>query len=296
MALHTASSFVAHTDARCGDVRQASGRLGGDLLVPLLTTDVSAVTDQLRVAVSLARTSHASLHVVSPLAGDKQGPAETDTTDDVERDLLAWATEHVPEDGREWDGLGYTRSLLGNIRARLRATDVETLVVPGGAAVSRFRRGLVERVADRAECNVITVNGRHGFEEVPSILLAVADGPHSTLATDLATRIATDCDAWIDVLHVVDEDATDDRRERATERVEAAARRIDRPESTTTWVLEAGDVADAIVEQSAYYGLTVVGAPTKSRLRRFVFGSTNRDIRSDARSVVLSARRQPTAD
>ena len=55
-------------------------------------------------------------------------------------------------------------------------------------------------------------------------------------------------------------------------------------------MLEADDVAEAIIEQSNYYPLTVLGAPTKGRLRQFVLGSTTQDIRADAQSVVLVGR------
>lgn len=105
-----------------------------------------------------------------------------------------------------------------------------------------------------------------------------------------AQSIAADANAWIDVLHVVDEDAADRRRDEAAELVEDIYRRIARPETTTTWVLEAPDMVEAIAEQSRYYELTILGAPTKSRLRQFVSGSTNRSVRANARSVVLSAR------
>lgn len=91
-------------------------------------------------------------------------------------------------------------------------------------------------------------------------------------------------------VHVVDEDASDHRREMVDAYLKAAYRRIARPETTTTWVLEAADATETIIEQSAYYGLTVIGAPTRSRLRRFVSGSTNRSIRNNARSVILSAQ------
>jgi nucleotide-binding universal stress UspA family protein len=125
---------------------------------------------------------------------------------------------------------------------------------------------------------------------MPSILLPVAGGPHSGLATDVARQIAAECEAWVDVLHVVPETATARQRQRGRGYLETARQRLTRPEQTTTRLLEADDVADAIVEQSAYYELTVIGAPTTGRLRRFIFGSTNRRIRGSARSVVLSAR------
>ncbi len=292
MVLRTVSALVSEV----GDVPEGRPRIDGRLedehiLVPLLATDVPVVTDQLRVAASLARTSGTSLHVLSPRTGTDQTVSKvvSDLTAGAERELVEWATDQVTAAGR---GLGYTHELVSGVLESVRANDVETLVVPSDSVAGRFRRGLTDRIALHTDCDVITVNGRQGYEQVPSILLAVADGAHSTLATDVAERVATDCDAWVDILHVVEEDAPESRRDRADACVEAAARRIGRPDLTTTWVLEADDIADAIIEQSAYYGLTVIGAPTKGRLRQFVFGSTNRTIRSGADSVVLSARQR----
>ena len=99
-----------------------------------------------------------------------------------------------------------------------------------------------------------------------------------------------DTDAWVDILHIVPPRATDRRRERATECVDTIYDRIGRPDRTTTWVLEGESPADAIVEQSEYYGLTVLGAPTKGRLREFIAGSTSRTVRHGARSAVVSVR------
>lgn len=265
---------------------------GDDVLVPLLTEEVPTIRDQLRVAASLAAPSHAALHVANPIGISDRPPIQSrdELTAGDEQRLLEWAVEQVSTPASTGRRALSTHRLASNLVRAVRAADVDTLVVPSGSAVGQLRRGLVDRLARYADCDVITVNGRQGYGPVPSILLAVADGPHSGLATDVAGRIAADCDAWVDVLHVVDEDPSDDRRQRANARVEAAARRIDRSASTTTWVLEAGDAAEAIIEQSAYYGLTVVGAPTRGRLRRFIWGSTNRAIRSEARSVVISAR------
>lgn len=60
-------------------------------------------------------------------------------------------------------------------------------------------------------------------------------------------------------------------------------------------MLEADDVANVIIDQSEYYPLTVLGAPTKGRLRQFVFGSTAQDIRAGAQSAVLVGRNNPGA-
>lgn len=295
MSFASASSLVAGASIPTERTRQAPGRFECEhILVPLLTAAERALTDQLRVAASLARTSDGSLHVVNPVTESRK-PVKVyrdGLTDDDERELLDWAVPEGSSSASQMHG-GFLSShrLISDIVHTVETSDIDTLVVPSEADTGRIRPGLADRLALRVECNVITVNGRRGYEHVPSILLAVAGGPHSGLATDLARQIAADCDAWIDVLHVVDEDAPDHRRRQAETYVEGAFHRIDRYETTTTWILEADDVASAIIEQSSYYGLTIVGAPTKGRLRRFISGSTNRSIRNNARSVVLSARK-----
>lgn len=292
MTLGPTAALLAGTHPpRSGSPRIAGGFDGGEILVPLLAPDTAAVTDQLRVAGSFARTAEASLHVIDPVTATGRESTELrhEFPRDDEQELLDWAKAHLPQSGTD-GGLGYTRNLVRGISRTVEANDVDTLVVPSGSQTGVLRREVTERLALRADCDVITVNGRPGYDHVPSILLPVAGGPHSGLATDVAQRIAADFDAWVDVLHVVEEDAPDRVRERARAYVNAAAERVARPESVSTWVLEANDVAEAIVEQSTYYGLTVIGAPTKGRLRRFITGSTNRTIRNNARSVVLSAR------
>lgn len=275
-----------------GETPRIAGRLDGEsVLAPLLSSSTPTTADQVKVATALARTTGASLSVLDPAGGP--GRASKVFSQEFEEDgseLLQWARERVGgERPAGADGFLSTHRLVNGVLRTVATEGIDTLVVPGESPGGGLRKGVTGRIAARADCDTVVVNGRPGYDGVPSILLPVAGGPHSGLAVDVARRIATDCDAWIDVVHVVEADASDRRRETAEEYVAAAASRIDRPE-TTTWVLEADDAAEAIIEQSGYYGLTVVGAPTKGRLRQFVRGSTNRSIRSSARSVVLSAR------
>jgi nucleotide-binding universal stress UspA family protein len=295
MALGPTAAFLAGTRPPHSGSTHISGQFDGDgILVPLLTPDIPTVIDQLRVAASFGRTIDASLHVIDPVTAAKRDSAELrhEFTTDDEGELLDWARAHLSQSGSGTNGrLQYTRNLVRGISRTAEANDIDTLVMPSGSQTGVLRREVTERLALRADCNVITVNGRPGYDHVPSILLPVAGGPHSDLATDVAQRIAADFDAWVDILHVVNEEAPERVREQAQTHVEAAAERIARPELTSTWILEAPDIAEAIIEQSTYYELTVVGAPTKGRLRRFIAGSTNRTIRNNAHSVVLSARK-----
>lgn len=280
-----------------------AGRFDGDhVLVPLLTSEVPALIDQLKVATTLARATGAVLSVIDSSTVPEQAPgavggAVSDATDDA---LPSWVFEQAADSTPRLDGeFHHTRNVTTGVLRAVRASNVDTLVLPSCSRSHRLRKGVVERIAMHAECDVVVVNGRPGYEKVPSILLPVSSGPNSGFAADLAQAVATDCDAWIDILHVVDDDASTGRRDAAEELVDDVYHRIGRPETTTTWILEANDVAEAIIEQSRYYGLTIIGAPTKGRLRRFIFGSTNRSVRTNAGSVVLSVRnnsRRSTTD
>lgn len=271
-----------------------AGRFDGEhVLVPLLTPEVPAVTDQIEVATALARSTSASLSVINPIPVPEQTPEELchEVTDGDDDALLEWVFERAAESTSRLDGgFLYTRNVVRGVLRTVRTREVDTLVLPSGSDGGWLRRGVTERIAAHAECDVVVVNGQAGYERVASVLLPVAGGLHSGLAADLAAAIAADCGAWIDVLHVVEEDAPERHRNRAEELLDDVYHRLARPETTTTWMLEADDVAGAITEQSRYYGLTVVGSPTKGRLRRLVHGSTNRSVRANARSVVLSAR------
>lgn len=271
-----------------------SGRFDGrHVLVPLLTAEVPAVTDQVRVASALSRVSGAAISVVNPVSAPAQTPLTlgTDVPRDEDEELLEWVLDRTVDSTARVDGgFSFARDVVRGILRAVRSRNVDTLVLPGKSGSGWIRKGLVERIAVHADCDVVVVNGQAGYDQVASVLLPVAGGPNTGLIADLARTIAADCDAWIDVLHVVDDGASDRARAAAGELVEDVSHRIARPGTTTTWVLEADEPAPTIIEQSQYYGLTVIGAPTKGRLRRFLYGSTSRTVRADARSVVLSGR------
>lgn len=281
-------------DETSDEVPPAVGGFDGDhILVPLLTREIPPLLDQLKLATALARATNASLTIINPGSVPEQPPKAygQEVTDSDDRALLEWAFEqtdgglsHVNEN------FLYTRDVVKGVLRAVRARSVDTIIVPGGGRTGRLQKEATEQIAAHADADVVVVNGKAGFETPPSILLPVAGGPHSGLAADVTAAIAAASNAWIDVLHVIDEDAPAHRRDRAEALVEDVSHRIARPETTTTRVLAAADATEAIIEQSRYYRLTVVGAPTKGRLRRFIFGSTNQSVRTGAESVVLSTR------
>jgi nucleotide-binding universal stress UspA family protein len=265
------------------------GKLGDEgILAPLLADDPTVVRDQIRVATGLARARDAVLVAVDPASstGWTRADHRRSDSDADECELLDWAVETVSEGtGGLWPGRGNFQGMLEAVVTY----DVDTVVVPGEDSV--LGSSVSQRIAAHADCDVVLVNGRPGLDDLASVLLPIAGGVHSGLATDVAGAVATASDAWVDVLHVVPPEGTGRRRRKAERYVTAAAERLGTDEDRVdTWLLEDENPATAIVEQSQYYGLTVLGAPSSNRLERFVFGSTGDEVRSAAESPVVMAK------
>lgn len=62
---------------------------------------------------------------------------------------------------------------------------------------------------------LVVTHGAGELDHVSSILIAVAGGPHSGAAVETARALVVDHDAWIDPLHVVEPDASDERQVQA---------------------------------------------------------------------------------
>jgi len=156
----------------------------------------------------------------------------------------------------------------------------ESLVAPIAGDVT-------DRISDRVHCDAVTVE-RVRASPIASVLVPIAGGKHSGLSISIGGAIARSAGAVLELFHVPEPDET---TAQVDELFEDAAERVLDDVDVDTWTLEREDVADAIVEQSNHYDLTVVGEPTRGRLRRFVFGSITDDVSEGAHNTVLVSRR-----
>jgi nucleotide-binding universal stress UspA family protein len=139
-------------------------------------------------------------------------------------------------------------------------------------------------------------------DRVSSILVAVGAGPHTGATVDVAREVADATGAWLELFHVVpsdralvdgdatavDGEADPDEYAAAGDRLLSAARdRLGDFDRVDRWLVEDRTAAGAIVEQSPYYDLIVVGAPTTGTVGRFVFGSTTDTVIDDAEVPVV---------
>jgi len=171
----------------------------------------------------------------------------------------------------------------------------------------------VDAASDVAAAADVTLNGADRAERpdrVSSVLVAVGPGPHSGATVDVAREIAAATGAWLELFHVVPSDAAladagpdDDATGTAadapsdagdTDYAAAGERLLDAAESrlggfdrADRWLVEDRTAAGAVVEQSPYYDLVVVGAPTTGTVGRFVFGSTTDTVVGDAEVPVV---------
>lgn len=142
---------------------------------------------------------------------------------------------------------------------------------------SFFSRGRDEKTVVKG-CHSVVGTRMDTFEAPSSILVPVARGPHSGLATRVAEAIARAYECWMELFHVVPEDATEREAADADRLLDAYEHRL-HDVNVDHHVVRASDPAGEIVQHSDYHDVTVLGAPEKGKLRRLLFGYTTDDVK-----------------
>ena len=220
-------------------------------------------------------------------------------------------------DGSDVDGGSPREGGTRNGGARGESGGATTAGRAGSPAVGDpVVRPAVDDASEVPAAADVSLNGADRAERpdrVSSVLVAVGPGPHSGATVDVAREIAAATDAWLELFHVVPSDAAladaapdddasgtvapadaaDTDYAAAGERLlDAAEDRLGGFDRADRWLVEDRTAAGAIVEQSAYYDLVVVGAPTTGPVGRFVFGSTTDTVIDDAEVPVVVVEAQ----
>ncbi|QKY18939.1 universal stress protein [Halolamina sp. CBA1230] len=237
---------------------------------PVLGTllDPSGDSQARELSLALAREAGEPVRFLSPLrAPDTQGVSAPATPADGPPVRFA-CTERTA-------GTGRSPADIVAADATEVGADVVTLERPASeSSGAGIRRGTTDRIVANSPVDTVVANGCGDLEGLASILVPVSGGPHTELTVRVARALAEHENAWIELFTVVPEDADADQRSEGAEHLAEARRCLGEFEEFDTWLYEADDPAAAIAEQSAYYDAVVIGAPTESRLKRIVFGST----------------------
>jgi nucleotide-binding universal stress UspA family protein len=198
------------------------------------------------------------------------------------------------------------RSVAGGLLSAVEESDPAALVV-GWHGRSRRTDALlgttVDRLVERARCDLYVERVGREANGVDSVLLPVAGGPHVRAAATVARAIAGRNDARVHVLsvetpgssgaagHVAEAREllqTVDERGRTRGPGAVAVGGVD-DVPVETEVIEVGDVTEAIVVAAADHDVVVMGATRQGPLRGRLVGSVPRRVvdRTDA-TVVLA--------
>lgn len=145
----------------------------------------------------------------------------------------------------------------------------------------------VDRVVQRAPCDVLVERIGAEANGVESVLVPTTGSVHARYAATVAGAIARANDARVEVIHVVDPDADADRAPDVLASTAADVEGV----PVETCVLERDDVADAIVDRSADHDVTVLGASRESLLAQLAFGAVPEAVGRRARCTVIMAKR-----
>lgn len=263
------------------------------VLLPISTTypDRTAA-----LTLSLCEGLGADLYLLNPQTLPEQTPLRfTDSSTDRERKVAEEVfalSQRAPQGVQVTGGVRSGRKLRSLIDNAASEHHIDLVVLDADMFSDEFRLGRsdIRRTARKASCDVLVMSGLAPADSIRTILVPIADGPHSSLSISVAKAIASADKSWVDVFHVISPDASGGERSEAEQLLEKGARKIgsDRVDS---WLLEADDVASAIIEQSEHYSLTVMGTPERSRLKRFFFGSKTDSVVTESSVPVIVAWR-----
>jgi len=254
------------------------------VLYPILQSESDTI---LHVAAGIAEAIDAEL-VVGRVDVDDDYSYETSR--EVAHTVFQAQADPLVEVGVEGHALSGSNRLEAIVDAA--TTDQINIVVMGDETSERLER----QIAERTGCDTVVVNDRAPLGSIASILVPIASGPHSGAAVNVAGALAEANDAWIELVHVLEDDDPEADRELADTILEGGRSLLPDGLEVDTRVIEADDTVDAIAEESAYHDLTVIGAPRKDRLRRLIFGSTATEIRDEVRNTVVMARKGSDPD
>ncbi|UPV76936.1 amino acid permease (plasmid) [Halorussus limi] len=268
----------------------------GQIVVPIANPENAE--QLMRTAVDIARDKDAEILVMSVVTVPQQTPISegrtfvTDEREVVERAMDIAKEVDVPVSGTVRIGHDVAQAIINTVEQY----DCETVLMGWKGQHKTQRRDIVlgsnvDTVVQKADADVLVERIGSATGTVESILLPTAGGPHAEFAAEIAQAIARTTGARIDVVHIVDPGASDQRRQEARDTVESTAAIFEGDDIAETNVVEGEDIVTAIVDRSESSDLTIIGATREGLLQQFVFGVVPEQVGWQAKNTVIMAKR-----
>ena len=263
------------------------------ILVPV--ANPNTVDQLMRTAIDVARENDGEILVMNVVTVPQQTPlSEGRQFVDEQREVLDRAIDigeaaDVPVGGTIRIGHDVSQAILNTIEHG----DVNAVLLGWRSRPRRqdFVFGSnVDKVITRAACDVLVERVGPQAEGVDDVLLPTAGGPHAEFAAEVARAIARPNGATVHVINVIEPGANDGERADAEEKIERAAAILADVDVDRS-IVEGEDVVDAIVEQTADYDITLVGATREALFQQLLFGAIPEEVGRRAESAVIMAKR-----
>ena len=283
----------------------ASATTERPVLVAVANPDHAA--QLVRTAGDLARASGSPLRIVSIVVKSRDSPFAVYSDEAIierfsgrSREIVDRAVAVAPDGVAVSGTLVVSRSVTDGILSAVEETDPRALVVGWEDRTGRTDAALgttVDRLIERAPCDLYVERIGGEADGVDSILVPVAGGPHVYPAVRVAKAIAARNDATVVLRSVVDPDtdpaAAAEFVADAASALEAAPGPSVRAESL---VDEGDDVAERLVEVAADHDVLVFGATRQGAIRRRLVGSIPLTVARRTDRTMILARDGETVD
>jgi nucleotide-binding universal stress UspA family protein len=257
--------------------------------------DPDEVQQLVRTAGDLARLGGGTVRLVTVVVKPADSPFGVFDDETIvrefggdSRELLERAT--APPDVEVVRDVVVARSVAGGVLAAVDDVDPAALVVGWQGRTGRADAVLgttVDRLVERARCDLYAERIGREADGVDSVLLPVAGGPHVDAAVTAAAAIAARNDARVLAFSVAAPGEGDGAARFVAEAREALAATGATVETATR---EAEDVTAAILEAAPDHDVIVMGATRQGALRRRLVGSVPRRVVGRADATVILAR------
>lgn len=171
-------------------------------------------------------------------------------------------------------------SRIGRRRGRMLNGLVETYEISTVITEDQPRSGLksllgIDTVNEDTlapDCDTIIVSRTAQTEDIDTVLVPVAGGPHSGMGIDTGLALARQNDASLELFHVYD--STDETAEsKGEELLTHGMDRIDTFDNVERTLTGAEDLPQTVIEYTQPFDVTILGAPREGLIRQFVLGT-----------------------
>ncbi|ELY51194.1 universal stress protein [Natronolimnohabitans innermongolicus] len=260
-----------------------------------------AHTEQLvRTAGDLARANDGAVEIVSVVVKPYESPFSVYSDETIleqyagrSQQLIDDAVAVAPADVTVEASLVVSHSVADGLLAAVDETDARALVIGWHQRDSRTDALLgtaVDRVLERAPCDVYVERIGHEANGVDSILVPVGGGPHVRPAVEVAKAIAARNDATVGLCSVDDETTPAAARGYVDDALALLESAPGPPVRTESSVLQGENVVETLLERADEHDVLVFGTTRQGALQRRLVGSIPQTVTRRADRTVLLAR------